>query len=101
MPFGAGQQLLHYRLVEQIGAGGMGVVWRATDTTLDRDVAIKVLPQGFATDADRLARFEREAKLLASLTHTGIAGIYGLHEVDAGDGAVLRFLAMELSLIHI
>nr|NIV45832.1 protein kinase [Gammaproteobacteria bacterium] len=91
MPFGAGQQLLHYRLVEQIGEGGMGVVWRATDTTLDRDVAIKVLPAEFAADADRLARFEREARLLASLNHPNIAAIYGLHEADG-----VRFIAMEL-----
>ena len=91
MPFGAGQQLLHYRLVEQIGEGGMGVVWRATDTTLDRDVAIKMLPAEFAADADRLARFEREAKLLATLNHPNVAAIYGLHEAGG-----VRFIAMEL-----
>ena len=69
----------------------MGVVWRATDTTLGRDVAIKVLPEGFARDAERMARFEREAKILASLNHPHVAAIYGLAS-DAG----VRFLAMEL-----
>jgi len=86
-----GQQLLHYRLIEKIGEGGMGVVWEAVDTTLDREVAIKILPDAFSKDADRLARFEREAKLLASLNNPHIAAIYGLHEVDG-----YRFLAMEL-----
>ena len=70
--------LSHYRLVEQIGEGGMGVVWRATDTTLGRDVAIKVLPEAFARDPERMARFEREARLLASLNHPHIASIYGV-----------------------
>ena len=90
MPIDAGQRLLHYRLTEKIGEGGMGVVWRATDTELGRDVAIKVLPDTFAADAQRLARFEREAKLLASLNHPNVAGVYGLHR-DSG----VRFLAME------
>jgi serine/threonine-protein kinase len=87
----AGQNLLHYRLVEKIGEGGMGVVWKAVDTTLDREVAIKVLPDHFAQDTERLARFEREAKLLASLNHPNIAAVFGLHESDTA-----RFLAMEL-----
>ncbi len=86
-----GQQLAHYRLVEKIGEGGMGVVWRATDTTLKRDVAIKMLPEGFATDAERLQRFEQEARLLASLNHPHIATIHGFHEAEG-----YRFLAMEL-----
>ena len=60
------------------GAGGMGEVYRARDTTLDRDVALKVLPQAFTGDPDRLARFEREARVLASLNHPDIGGIYGL-----------------------
>jgi serine/threonine-protein kinase len=83
--------LSHYRLAEQIGEGGMGVVWRATDTTLDRDVAIKVLPEAFARDPERMARFEREAKILASLNHPHVAAIYGLASDDG-----VRFLAMEL-----
>jgi eukaryotic-like serine/threonine-protein kinase len=85
------QTLLHYRLAEKIGEGGMGVVWRALDTKLDREVAIKVLPEIFARDAERLARFEREAKLLAALNHPNIAAIYGLEQVDA-----TRFLVLEL-----
>jgi serine/threonine protein kinase len=91
MPLNADQPLLHYRLIEKIGEGGMGEVWRATDTTLDRDVAIKVLPDALNQDAERLARFEREAKVLASLNHSNIAGIYGIHEAGG-----VRFLAMEL-----
>ena len=63
-----------------IGAGGMGEVYRARDTVLNRDVALKVLPESFASDPDRLARFEREAQLLASLNHPHIAAIYGLQE---------------------
>jgi dienelactone hydrolase len=94
----SGQLLLHYRLAERIGEGGMGVVWKAVDTTLDREVAIKILPEAFAADPERLARFEREAKLLASLNHPNIAAVYGLHEVPSatGSGRALRFLAMEL-----
>ena len=91
MTLSPGSSLSHYRLAERIGEGGMGEVWRATDTTLGRDVAIKVLPAAFASDAERLARFEREAKVLASLNHQNIAAIYGFHEQDG-----LRFLAMEL-----
>jgi Tol biopolymer transport system component len=87
----AGQQLLHYRLIEKIGEGGMGVVWKATDTSLDREVAIKFLPETFAADEQRLARFEREAKLLASLNHPNVASVYSVHEHDG-----TRFLAMEL-----
>jgi serine/threonine-protein kinase len=85
------QMLCHYRLVEKIGQGGMGEVWKARDTTLDREAAIKVLPEAFSCDAERLARFEREAKILATLKHPNIAAIYGLHEEEGA-----RFLAMEL-----
>ena len=86
-----GRTLGHYGIVEKIGAGGMGVVYRAHDERLDRDVAIKVLPEEVARDEDRLARFEREAKLLASLNHQNIATLYGLEEDES-----LRFLVMEL-----
>ena len=87
----AGTKLGHYEILEPLGAGGMGQVYRARDTTLDRDVAIKVLPEDFASDANRLARFEREAKLLASLNHPNIATIFGFEESDG-----VRFIAMEL-----
>ncbi len=70
-----------------LGEGGMGVVLRARDTTLDRDVALKVLPETFTDDPDRLARFEREAKVLASLNHPNIGQIYGLE--DDGDTKAL------------
>ena len=82
-----GQTLLHYRIVEKIGEGGMGVVWKALDTALDREVAIKILPEALALDQERLARFEREAKLLASLDHPNIATVHGL----LSDGKI-RFL---------
>jgi len=91
MTLSTGRTLFHYRIVEKIGEGGMGAVWKAVDATLGREVAIKVLPAAFAGDPERLLRFEREAKLLASLNHPNIAGIYGLHEADG-----VRFLAMEL-----
>src|SRR5215469_9053242 len=82
-----GVSLAHYRIISKLGEGGMGEVWRAADTKLGRDVAIKVLPASFARDPARMARFEREAKVLASLNHPQIAQIYGVEE-----GA----LAMEL-----
>ncbi len=91
MTIGPGQTLLHYRVVEKLGEGGMGQVFRAVDTSLDRAVAIKVLPDVFAGDTDRLARFEQEARLLASLNHPGIAAVYSVH---AHEGT--RFLTMEL-----
>ena len=87
----SGTQLGHYLVLSALGKGGMAEVWKARDTKLDRDVAIKVLPSEFAKDPDRLARFEREAKLLASLNHTNIAAIYGLEE-----SADTRFLVLEL-----
>ncbi len=86
-----GKTLSHYRIVEKVGAGGMGEVYRATDTRLGRDVAVKMLPEEFARDPERLARFEREARLLAALNHPHIAAIHGLEEADG-----VRFLAMEL-----
>ncbi|MEP7148291.1 MAG: protein kinase [Acidobacteriota bacterium] len=83
--------LSHYRIVSKIGAGGMGEVYRAHDSRLDRDVAIKALPADFASDPERLARFNREAKILASLNHPGIASIYAVVEESGG-----TFLVMEL-----
>jgi serine/threonine protein kinase len=86
-----GGRLGHYEILSAIGKGGMGEVWKARDTTLRRDVAIKMLPDAFAQDADRVARLEREATLLASLNHPNIATIHGL-EADHGT----RFLVLEL-----
>jgi len=74
------QTVAHYRITAKLGEGGMGEVYRARDTKLDRDVAIKILPAAFAADAGRMARFEREAKVLASLNHPNIAQIYGVEE---------------------
>ena len=91
MPLAAGTHLGPYQITEQIGVGGMGEVYRARDTNLGRDVAIKVLPEAFAQDADRLARFEREAKTLASLSHPNIAIVHGFEK--AGE---IRALVMEL-----
>ena len=91
-----GQTLSRYRIDAALGAGGMGEVYRATDTTLGRDVAIKVLPAAFASDPERLARFEREAKLLASLNHPNVAHVYGFERATLSDGSVVHFLAMEL-----
>src|SRR3954451_17302930 len=73
-------QIGHYRIVAKIGEGGMGTVYQATDTVLKRDVAIKVLPAAFANDMDRMARFRREAQVLASLNHPNIAAIYGVEQ---------------------
>jgi eukaryotic-like serine/threonine-protein kinase len=91
MPLAVGTRLGSDEIVAPIGAGGMGEVYRARDTKLNRDVAIKVLPDLFASDAERLARFTREAQTLASLNHPSIAHIHGLEE----SGGV-RALVMEL-----
>src|SRR5437773_3038071 len=91
MSLSAGTRLGPYEILSAIGAGGMGEVYRARDTTLNRDVAMKVLPESFASDPDRLARFTREAQTLASLNHPNIAHIHGLQE----SGGV-RALVMEL-----
>ena len=86
-----GTTLGPYRVTAKIGEGGMGEVWQARDTKLDRDVALKVLPEAFTQDPDRLARFEREAKVLASLNHPNIGSIYGLEEAEG-----VRALVLEL-----
>ena len=80
MALAAGTRLGPYEILSALGAGGMGEVYRARDTKLNRDVALKVLPESFATDPDRLARFQREAQVLASLNHPNIAHIYGLED---------------------
>ena len=86
-----GTIIAHYRVSELLGAGGMGEVYRAHDMKLARDVAIKVLPEAFAADPSRLQRFDREAKLLASLNHPNIAAIYGIEEAG-----ITRCLVLEL-----
>jgi Kae1-associated kinase Bud32 len=86
-----GQSLLHYRLVEKLGEGGMGIVWRAQDTSLEREIALKLLPDSFAADPLRRARFEQEAKAVAALNHPNIVTIYSVEE-DGGR----NFFTMEL-----
>jgi serine/threonine protein kinase len=86
-----GTKLGRYEIIALIGAGGMGEVYRARDTNLGRDVALKVLPEIFARATDRMARFEREAQVLASLNHPHIAAIYGLEESNG-----IRALVMEV-----
>jgi eukaryotic-like serine/threonine-protein kinase len=87
----AGRKLAHYRILGELGRGGMGRVYRARDEKLDRSVALKVLPQAFAADPDRLRRFEREARLIAALSHPHVATIHGLDHVDG-----IHFLVLEL-----
>ena len=101
MSLEAGTRLASYEIVAPLGRGGMGEVFRARDTTLERDVAIKVLPEGVSADALRLARFEREAKSLAALNHPNIATVHGFESVRPSDGtsspsANVSFLVMEL-----
>ena len=91
-----GTRLGPYEIGGAIGAGGMGEVFRARDTKLNRDVAIKVLPPAFAQHPERLARFEREARLLASLNHSNIAHVYGFESAALPDGSTAHFLAMEM-----
>jgi len=91
MPLAAGQSLTFYEILGPLGAGGMGEVYRAKDTRLEREVAIKVLPEELADDEERLRRFEREAKTLASLNHPNVAGIHGVDKEDD-----VCFLALEL-----
>ncbi|HEX9725309.1 MAG TPA: serine/threonine-protein kinase, partial [Vicinamibacteria bacterium] len=87
-----GQSFGAYRILSLLGTGGMGEVYRAHDTKLKRDVAIKVLPGLFARDEERMKRFEREAHVLASLNHPNIEAIYGLEEAEAARGLVLELV---------
>src|SRR6202790_5430762 len=87
MPLCVGEKIGHYEVISLLGVGGMGEAYRARDTKLKRDVALKLLPDAFARDPERMARFQREAEMLASLNHSNIAQIYGVEE---------RALAMEL-----
>ena len=92
MPLTTGDRLGHYDVTALIGEGGMGQVYRATDTQLGRDVALKILPDAFAADPDRVARFQREAQVLASLNHPGIAAIYGIEKSDDTQALVLELV---------
>ena len=92
MPFAPGTRRGPYEITGKIGTGGMGEVYRARDVKLNRDVALKVLPEAFASDPERLARFEREAKTLAALNHAHIAHIHGLEESDGVRALVLEFV---------
>ena len=87
-----GTRLGVYEVTAKIGEGGMGEVYQARDTTLDRDVALKVLPEAFTADPDRLARFQREAKVLASLNHPNIGSIYGLEAAGDTQALVLELI---------
>src|SRR5262250_3459123 len=86
-----GTRIAHFEITAHLGSGGMGEVYQAADTKLNRSVAIKFLPEAFSHDSERIARFQREARVLASLNHTNIASIYGVEETDSR-----HFLVMEL-----
>src|SRR5262245_58723340 len=92
MPIQPGARLGSYEILSLIGRGGMGEVYRARDTKLNREVALKILPELFALDPDRLARFRREAQVLASLNHPNIAAIYGFEESNGVQALVLELV---------
>ncbi len=92
MSLSPGTRLGHYDVTALLGEGGMGQVWQATDTQLNRQVALKILPDAFADDPDRLARFTREAQILASLNHPNIAAIYGIEEAEGTRALVLELV---------
>src|SRR4029077_6746557 len=95
MPLSVGTRLGPYEILSALGAGGMGEVYRAHDTKLNREVALKILPDAFASDPDRLARFTREAQVLASLNHPHIAAIYGFEDSGAIHALVLELVEGE------
>src|SRR5262245_19919034 len=95
MPFAPGARVGPYEITEKIGAGGMGEVYRALDTRLKRQVAIKVLPELLAADADRMTRFQREAGVLASLNHPNIATLHGLEEASGAAALVMELVEGE------
>jgi serine/threonine protein kinase len=95
MPLAAGTELGTHKLLALIGVGGMGEVYKAHDTKLRRDVAIKVLPEAFAHDPERLSRFQREAKLLASLNHTNIATIHDIEDSNGTSNLVMELVPGE------
>src|SRR5215471_18013550 len=90
-----GTRLAHYEITSHLGSGGMGDVYQATDTKLSRSVAIKFLPEAFSHDTERVARFQREARVLASLNHPNIAAIHGVEEIDARHFFVMELVAGE------
>src|SRR5499427_4730140 len=92
LDLGVGAQISHYRVTGKLGAGGMGEVYRGLDSKLNREVAIKVLPESFAQDPERVARFQREAQVLASLNHPNIAAIYGLEESNGSLALIMEFV---------
>ena len=92
-----GLTISHYRIISKLGSGGMGEVYRARDTKLSRDVAIKILPETFSREEERVARFKREAQALASLNHPNIAAIYGLEE-SSGELALVMELVEGFTL---
>jgi eukaryotic-like serine/threonine-protein kinase len=95
MPLSAGTRLAGYEILSALGAGGMGEVYRARDTKLDRTVAIKILPEAFAADTERIARFQREARTLAALNHPNIAHVHGLEESNGVSGLVMELVEGE------
>ncbi|UCF38030.1 MAG: protein kinase [Acidobacteriota bacterium] len=90
-----GEKLSYFQITSKLGEGGMGEVWEATDTKLNRQVALKVLPEVFSNDIQRMGRFQREAQVLASLNHPNIAGIYGLEEADGKNALVMELVEGE------
>jgi len=92
MTFKTGTKFGTYEIVEALGAGGMGEVYRATDSRLKRDIAIKVLPDAFSLDAESIARFQREAEVLASVNHPHIAAIYDLGSLEGSRFLILEFV---------
>src|SRR5262245_34562862 len=99
MPLNPGTRLGPYEIKSSIGAGGMGEVYRARDTKLNREVAIKVLPDLFAADPERLGRFEREAQLLASLNHPHVAQVYGFEDAAPAEPGQAALLALVMELV--
>ena len=91
-----GRTLGHYEILEPLGAGGMGEVYLAQDTSLDRQVALKVLPSDLASDPERRQRFEREAKAIAALDHPNIVTVFSVEEADIEDGRHVHFITMQL-----
>src|SRR5215813_8098607 len=90
-----GTRLAHYEITTHLGSGGMGDVYQATDTKLGRSVAIKFLPEAFSHDSERVSRFQREARVLAALNQSNIAGIYGVEEIDSRHILVMELVAGE------